>query len=877
MAGAIGFRLTIARESDAPKHLPACAPALLVVVGVPMERGSSFAQALKQRRKALDLTQLQLAEQVGCAAVTIQRIEQGTLRPSRQVAERLAAILAIPAEEREPFVRLARGAPTSDPFKSQEWPEASSARPLLPAPLTPLIGRLQEVQAVCAALSDSAVRLLTLTGPGGIGKTRLALQVAAHLEPAFAHGAVFVDLAPLSDPSLMASSIAQTLGLQDLGSQPLTLTLQRYLRDKHLLLVLDNFEQVLEAAPLLAKLLAAAPGLKLLLTSRVVVGVYGEHAFLVPPLILPDLNDLPPYDRLLEVEAVRLFVEHARAARADFRLGEANSRLVSEICHRLDGLPLAIELAAARVRLLPLQALLIRLSSRLELLRGGPRTLPARQQTLRATIDWSYQLLDSKEQRLFRRLAVFVGGCTLKAVEAVCVDVGLPIMDGGLGTQAAAAHHLQSTIQTILEELAALIDKSLLQQREDADGEPRVAMLETIREYALEQLAASTELDTLRQRHAAYFLALAETADSEMRLGSSQVTWLNRLEREQPNLRAALAWILQTEDLVIPRDSENNRQQAELGLRLAVALRRFWGGRGYLSEGRGWLADALTRAEASRASGVPTAAYRSLRATALRWVATFATWQGDHAAAHPAYEECLALFRELQDTKGIAHALSHLGMLFQMRGDYGRAESLLQESLAMDRESGDSLGVAWNLFFLGTLEYSQGNIRRASQLWEESLIGLRASGDLGGITGALTDLSMVALDEGDYGRAGVHLAESLTLLRELGSRWQLAHTLEVVAGLAALAAGQVNAQPRGLQAARLFGAAEALRETLGTPLLPIYQDHYQRRLASARTLIDEATFAAAWAEGRAIALEQAIAEALEVLQDAPLTKARPRL
>jgi predicted ATPase len=353
--------------------------------------------------------------------VTIQRIEQGTLRPSRQVAQRLAAILAIPADEREAFVGLARGIPPADgpqALSEQPWGAAPVPSPL-PTPLTPLIGRVQEVAAVRETLASGIVRLFTLTGLGGTGKTRLALQVAAEMVTAFADGVVFVDLAPISDFTQVAGTIAQALELREAASRPLSVLLQNALRDRHLLLILDNFEQVVAAAPLLAELLTAAPRLQVLLTSRVVAGVYGEHAFLVPPLALPDLTNLPSYDRLLQVEAVRLFVERAQAARPTFRLTEANANAVGEICHRLDGLPLAIELAATRVKLFTPEALLARLSSRLELLGGGPRTLPARQQTLRATIEWSYALLDPEEQRLFRRLAVFAGGCTLEAASQV--------------------------------------------------------------------------------------------------------------------------------------------------------------------------------------------------------------------------------------------------------------------------------------------------------------------------------------------------------------------------------------------------------------------------------------------------------------------------
>jgi len=839
-----------------------------------MDSARSFAQALKRCRKARDLTQQELAEQIGCALVTIQRIEQGTLRPSRQIVQRLVAILDISADERERFVRLARNVSQQELSEAQPdaTPSARSPRSLLPRPLTPLIGRVQEVAALSAALADSRVRLLTLTGPGGIGKTRLALQAAADLAASFAHGAVFVDLAPIGDSDLVANAIAQVLGLPDLGSQPLLVMLQRYLRDKQLLLVLDNFEQVVRAAPLVAALLEAAPRLKVLITSRVIVSVYGEHAFLVPPLTLPNPNDVPAHDQLLQAEAVRLFVERAQAARLDFRLTDANAHAVSAICQHLDGLPLAIELAAARVRLLPPQALLQRItqrgSGRLQLLTGGSRTLPTRQQTLRATLAWSYELLELREQRLFRRLAVFVGGCTLEAASEV-----LSFELKGMNEEEPQLRTQNSELKT-LEGLTVLLDTSLLLQREGADGASRFTMLETIREYALEQLIASGELEALRRRHAAFFVTLAEAAKPGL-IGPQQVTWMNRLEMEHPNLGVALVWSLETEDAGQP--TTDNGQRTELGLRLTEALSSFWARRGYLSEGRAWLTHALSRTEAGGASGPPTAEYRMLRAQTLTRLGILAVWQGDLAAAQPAYEESLTLYRELGNIAGIANVLGHFGLLIEAaQSDHGRAEVLLEESLSMYRELGEAHRVAGSLFLLGVLAYSQGNSRRAGDLWEESLTRFRASGDMYSIAMVLTHCGMLALDQGDHGRAGAHLAESLTLLRKLGARWQTAHALEVFAGLLAARGQQPDdSQAGALRAARLLGAVEALRETLVAPPLLFYRDYYQRMVTAARALLHEATFAAVWAAGRAMTLEQAIAYVLDE-SDPPAERPRGR-
>ena len=392
----------------------------------------------------------------------------------------------------------------------------------LPTQLTPFLGRAEEGVAVRRRLCNAQVRLLTLTGPGGIGKTRLALQVAAELLDHFADGVWFADLSPLRAPALVAPTIAAALGVKEVRGRPVVESLKAYLREKQILLVLDNFEQVLPAAPLVDDILHAALGLQILVTSRVMLGIYGEHNFLVPSLDVPDLTHPAGLDRPLHCDAVRLFVDRAQAVKHDFRVSDENVRAVAEICHHLDGLPLAIELAASRIRVLPPQAMLARLSSRLKLLTGGARTLPARQQTLRDTLAWSYDLLDPAEQMLFRWLAVFSGGWTLEAAEAVCSAAdGLPF--------------------DILDGLQSLIDKSLLREAAGIAGEPRYGMLETIREYALDRLQASGEMAALQWRHAAYYLAFAETAAPEV-LGPHQVAWLDRLEVDHNNLRAVLAW-----------------------------------------------------------------------------------------------------------------------------------------------------------------------------------------------------------------------------------------------------------------------------------------------------------------------------------------------
>ena len=590
--------------------------------------------------------------------------------------------------------------------------------------------------------------------------------------------------------------------LADLGSQPALQCLQTALRTKRTLLVLDNFEQIVDAAPFIAELLAACPQLKVLATSRVRLHVYGEHEYTVEPLPVPDRSSVLPLKELIDYEAIQLFITRVQAFKPAFALTTDNARAIVEICARLDGLPLAIELAAARIRQFTAQTLAADLvqerGNPLPLLRSGPRDLPTRQQTLQNAIAWSYDLLTPTKQQLFRRLAVFVGGWTLDAAAAVCD------LDRGLGLD-------------VLDEMQVLLGQSLVRQEQGLDGKPRFTMLETIREYALEQLGTSGELEKLGQRHATFFLMLAEAAHKPQ-----EVTWLARLEAEHPNLRAALAW-------------SRTEAGGETGLRLAVAFSPFYTERGHLSEGRGWLTATVTQSEAGGSSGQNTRKHRLLRAQALNSIGVIASWQGDLAAAQSALEASLVLSRELEHSEEIASVLGHLGMLCQMQGEYERAGALLEQSLTLALEIGDTHCITWCHLFLGILMYSQGNARRASELWEESLIGFRARDDIWGMASAHSYLGMVMLDQDNYRQAKGHLMESLTRLWAFGDRWQLAFELELCARLAAQAQQQ-DGQPHGLRATRLLGAAEALRETLGTPRMSFQQASYQRGVAAARAL-----------------------------------------
>ena len=729
----------------------------------------------------------------------------------------------------------------------------------LPVQRSLLIGREQELADLQQLILRADVGLVTLTGPGGTGKTRLSLQVAADLLDHFADGAFFVNLAPISDASLVASTIAQALGIQT-GTRPAAEGIKDYVGGRQLLLVLDNFEQILPAAPLVAELLGGSSGLKIMVTSRAALRVRGEYEFPVPALALPNPRRLPSPGALSQFTAVALFIERATAIRPDFAVTNENAPAVAEICARLDGLPLAIELAAARIRLLAPQAMLTRLDRRLPLLTGGARDLPTRQQTLRSTIAWSYDLLDDDAERaLFRRMGVFVGGCTIEATEAVCAAVG----DG----ESLSA----------LDGIESLVSKSLLRQEDGPDGEPRFQMMETIREFALEQLTAAGETASLRRQHATFFLGLVAQADSQL-LGPGQLAWLERLDAENDNLRAALSWSLAEPG------------EAETASRLAVSLFWFWTFRSHLLEMRDWLTRALERsADADRTL---------LRARLLIRLAVADWQQGDFSSARARgwLDESLSICREFGATSDLAFALYFLGNLSIATGDPATAEVRYGESLAAYRELGDAWGLSQPLLGLGRVALQRGDLETAQVYLEECLASVRRAGEPFSMAQALNSLGDVARRQGDYGRARARYEEGLAHFESLGTRWSAAgllHNLgyvslyqrddtraaelfaesldlfreagdkrglaECLAGFAAVAAA--GGQPA--RAARLFGASEALLEVIDARLSPSNLTDYERNLSIARGGLNEAAFAAAWSAGRAMPLEQAAAYALE--------------
>jgi predicted ATPase len=613
-------------------------------------------------------------------------------------------------------------------------------------------------------LRREEVRLLTLTGPGGIGKTRLGLQVAAELSDLFADGVYFVNLAPLSDPAFVVPTLAQTLDIKEIAGKPLLDLLKAYLRDKHILLLLDNFEQVASAAVLVTDLLAACPHLKVIVTSRAVLHVRGEQEFPVPPLAVPDPKRLPDLVALSQYGAVELFLSRAQAVEPAFQLNKTNAPAIAEICVCLDGLPLAIELAAARIKLLPPQALLARLSQRLAMLTSGPRDAPARQQTLRNTIAWSYNLLEAQEQRLFRRLSVFVGGCTLEAIEAVYT----------------ALETSTSTMST-LDSVAALIDKSILQQTEQEGVQPRLVMLETIREYGLEALQTSGEMEVTRQAHALYNLAMAEKAEPELR-GPQQAVWLERLEREHDNLRATLQW------LFAQAEGDGDRSSHEKALRLSAALWLFWDAHCHYSEGRTFLERALVVGEGSAAIH---------RVKALKSAASMAVYQDDSERGEALCKEILTLSRELGDRDGVAHTLYLRGIIAGQRHDLAAACSLLEEALTLWRELNDKDGIAWALFFLAMHVGQKGEYAKAHALCEESLTLYRERGNTRGIAYALWQLAVILMViQDDQGVVRALLEEGLGLAREIGDRRNMIMCFSLL--------GEVSLQQGDITTARSF-------------------------------------------------------------------------
>jgi non-specific serine/threonine protein kinase len=688
-----------------------------------------------------------------------------------------------------------------------------------------LLGREREVAQLCALLRGGA-RLVTLTGPGGTGKTRLGLQVAAELLDVVEHGTYLVLLAPIGDPTLVAPTIVQTLGAPDAGGTPPLDVLKAYLREREMILLLDNFEQILPAATDIAELLAACPRLTVLVTSRAPLQIGGEHEYPVPPLDLPDRTCPLTADELARNPAVALFVERASAIKPDFALTETNATAIAQICARLDGLPLAIELAAARSRLLSPDAMLPRLGRSLALLTGGRRDLPARQRTLRDAIAWSYRLLPEGERRLFQRLSVFVGGFTLEAAEAI-VNV-----DGRPGVE-------------VQDGLETLIAYSLVRASAPGDGgDSRFTMLETIRELGAELLDGSGEQSTLRERHLDWYVGLG---DQFLRAVDTPAysAWLVRFESENDNLRAALRW------------SADPACEPTRGLRLAGRLREYWSIRGMATEGRAWSGRLLAR----------SAARTEARALALGTAGYLAARQNDFPAAEAVLEEALSIWRELGEERGIAQALRHLALTHHHRREFDRARALLEESLSMLDRIHDQRADAMTRRYLADLLFDSGAFADAVPLYERCLAGAQERDSAHEIGYALRGLGNVARAQGDYVRARALFRESVGKLASLND---LRCTPICLEGLACTETGPNWSQ----RAARLLGAANAFQATTGQPAPPAEMADYQRTEADARAHLGGDRFRAAWQAGAAMSLDEAVAYALAEDEAPPSDRAQ---
>ncbi|HYO50995.1 MAG TPA: tetratricopeptide repeat protein [Chloroflexia bacterium] len=895
-----------------------------------MNRLAHFGKWLKEWRRSLRITQEELASGVNCSVKTIEKIESGDRRPSKQLAELLARHLHIPPEESQLFVQFARGGqfdrhPTdlgaADSLIEPSWLldyQAYRCPNNLPAQLNSFIGRSGEVDSAIALLRRAGVRLLVCTGPPGIGKTRFGLQIASSALDRLdgcEDGVYFVSLAAVSDPGLVPSAIAQAMGVKESADQPLADSLAQYLQHKGMLLLLDNFEHLAQAAPVLSHLLTSCLHLKVLVTSRQVLHLYGEHDIWVPPLSLPDtpLDSEERHDpeTLLKYEAIQLFVERALAARTDFRLTQDNAPSVARLCARLEGLPLAIELAAARTRYHSVESLVEHLEESLLSLAERASNLPDRHHTIRGAIAWSYDLLDTQEKALFRRVSVFVGGFTLDAAYAV-----------SLHTHGDAPPTGPINREHLPDKLAALVDKNLLQLRTQGgtrEEQERYWMLEAVREYGLEQLAANTETceeELTFRRYADFYLELAEKSDANLR-GPEQAMWLRRLEFEHANLRATLRWL----------EKSGATEQA---LRMAGGLARFWFMRNHYEE---------ARQELTRALSLPRTGKGSLaEAEALLGLGFFLKQGGDLPSARSMYEQAMAVYQELSDNPGVATTLHRLGTIAADQGDYTQARSLYTESLSLFSDLGDNwrCGVLYNE--LGRLAHRQGDYATSITLREKGLSLFRELDDQRQIASALTGFGSTLLalhravearatleeslamfeqleDEGsivsvltnladveryleEYDAAYSHSETALEIARRQGSKTRMVpplynigmialhlgdyqkarasftealiygqatelkyHTCITLSGVAALAAKQGDQQ----KAARLIGSVERQLETSGQHLDVPDVEPYEKAKYLVRAQLGEAAFAGAESEGRMMTVEAAVACALGLL------------
>jgi predicted ATPase/transcriptional regulator with XRE-family HTH domain len=793
--------------------------------GLPVESGSptaaSFGALLRRLRLRAGLSQAALAERAGLGLTTLAALERDLRpRPRQHTLDMLANALGLPPAERTLLLDAAADNLVVPPAPAGPSRRAAAAKaPIrlvrLPVPPTTLIGRAGEVAHLRRLLDprSGSARLLTLVGPGGVGKTRLALAVAAELVERYADGVVFVDLTPLHDSRLVPATLAHALAIHESRGRSARDLLLEYLRERQLLLVLDNFEHLMPASNLLAEFLAACPRLVLLLTSRAALRLRTEQRFVVAPLATPGLER--SVETIAASPSVRLFVDRARVVDPSFELSGTNARDVAAICERLDGLPLAIELAAARVGLLEAAALLLRLEYRLPLLTEGAADLPERQQTLRTTLAWSFELLDSQAQVLFRRLSVFAGGCTLEAAEGVASDGAL-------------------SADSVLDQIQVLVDSSLAYPVDLVPDEPRVEMLETVRELAAAYLRDSGEQTTIRNRHLDFYLALAEQATLEL-FGPALAAWLERLDRDVANLRTALEWAWDQRQIVV-------------GLRLAGALAPFWRMRGHASEGRA----QLTRLIAAMDDfDVPA----TVRARALDGAGVLANTQGDQRQAMQLLDRAVQLYREAGDPLAAVRALNSRGGVDYDRGDLQNAMARYLECEALAREANDLGEVGRALGNVGEVHYHLGELDRATACHQDALALARRAGRVDVEAYQLSDLANVAVRRGDLARAFDLHRQALTLKRRLADHRRVAISLEDMAALAV-------AEGRLAHAGRLLGAASELRAAIGAPLPEPERATTERTTELARAELGNRAWTTEFETGRTTPLDEIVAEAL---------------
>lgn len=820
-----------------------------------MDTTNSFGYWVRRRRKVLDLTQEELARQVGCATVTLRKIEADERRPSLKMAERLADCLKLPEAECARFVATAVGKRTTaalPPLPGLGWSQQPGN---LPIPVTSLIGRAAELALITNYLRSQKVRLLTLTGPVGVGKTRLALAAGHQLLPDYRHGVYLVELAAISDPALVAASTATALGVRELPGEELAQAICRFLAARGILLIFDNFEHLLPAIPFLATLLADCPNLQILVTSQTCLHLYGEHELVVAPFSVPESAD---FLGAADSPAVRLFCDRAQAAQADFLLTPSMIPAVTGICRRLDGLPLAIELAAARIKLFSAPELQKRLEGRLSLLSQGPADLPLRQQGLENAIAWSYGLLSPAQRILLARLAIFHGGFSLEAAEAVCgfhpADFNSPTVEQLAKTTPETAVIISTLLdQSLLMRLATAEavgsggkccpDCPTRRLRETVANEPYFTMLAIIRDFALAKLTTSGELPHVIQRHAAYYADWVEAVATHLH-GPDQGVWLARLEREADNLRAALGYLFQSDQLAVAAE-------------MACALGALWQRHGRYSEGRGWFEQIL-----NRMAGTPLP--ESLRAHTLQTAAMLAYRQGNWTAARQELEESLALYQANDDRRGVARVYFDLGWIALDQGEWSEAMRLNQDSLALARETGDQVAIYRALTNLGWTQLCLGRRAEAAPFFHEAFALARQLGHTRGEAISLVNLGWLALYAGEMAEANRLVRESLCLCYLMGEREMLAEGLEILAATAVALDSAWNT-------ALLSGAAEAIWETLNVirPSAQRTTISHAQTLASLRDQLSSHDLAEAWNQGRAMSLDEVVAFALHEMEPLP--------